>query len=456
MRIQTQTALLFTLLAAAVILLLNAIIYFSATHDTANDFKKRLELRVVVASKIYFEKDTTSSATYSELRQQYLEVLPNEKEYVVMVKKPLDSTKLPRGLKVPKKYLEDILNSREISFYSEDEVYYAGMHYNVGNDTYFIIKSAVNQYGLQGLTNLRKILAIAFVGKVVLVFMMSFYFSRKTFKPFRDIITRVKSIGVENLSLRLKEKGGKDEIAELTSTFNGMLDRLQTAFDIQNNFVSNASHELKTPLTTIIGEAEIVLAKERDPETYKQSLQVILKEAEKLEALTSALLSLAQSGFKNNKVVLEPVRVDELLFEIRKTIQRIQPESKVRMVLDEMPADESLLTMQGNSQLLKLAISNIILNACKYSNNQVVDIKLQTDINRIRIVITDMGIGIPPDELKHVFVPFFRASNTGSFKGYGVGLPLSLNIIRQHEGNIRVESREGSGTKVTVDLPLGT
>lgn len=454
MRIQTQTALIFTLLAAAVILLLNGIMYYSATLDTANDFKKRLELRVIVASKIYFEKDTTSSATYNELRQQYLEMLPNEREFIFPATQPIDSIRLPNGLKVPPSYLHDMMRSSETVYYSDGETYFAGIHYVVGDDTYFIIKSAVNRFGLQALTNLRKILAAAFVAKVVLVFAISFYFSRKTFKPFRDIINRVNSIGVENLSLRLEEKKGKDEIAELTGTFNGMLDRLQTAFDIQNNFVSNASHELKTPLTTIIGEAEIVLAKERDAAAYRQSLEVILKEAEKLEALTSALLSLAQSGFNNNRVGLEQVRIDELLYDIHATIYRIHPESRVQLQWDELPADESQLTLRANPQLLKLAISNIILNACKYSNNETVEVKLQSEKDRIRIRITDHGIGIPTNEVKHVFVPFFRASNTTSFKGYGVGLPLSLNIIRQHKGNIHVQSEEGRGTEVTVELPL--
>jgi signal transduction histidine kinase len=454
MRIQTQTALLFTLLAATVILLLNGIMYYTASIDTASDFKKRLELRVIVASKIYFEKDTTSSATYNELRQQYLEVLPEEREFIFPATLPIDSIKTPKGLDVPVSYLGEVLRTNETVYYKKSEKHYAGIHYQVGDDTYIIIKSAVNRFGLQALTNLRKILAGAFVAKVVLVFAISFYFSRKTFKPFRDIINRVNSIGVENLSLRLAEKKGKDEIAELTSTFNGMLDRLQTAFDIQNNFVSNASHELKTPLTTIIGEAEIVLAKERDAAAYRQSLEVILKEAEKLEALTSALLSLAQSGFNNNKVSLEIVRIDELLFDIHATIHRIHPESQVHLQWDDLPADENQLVLHANPQLLKLAISNIILNACKYSNNEVVEVKLSSRDNKIIIRITDSGIGIPTEELKHVFVPFFRASNTGSCKGYGVGHPLSLNIIRQHKGNIHVSSAEGQGTTVTVELPL--
>ncbi|WP_028788380.1 HAMP domain-containing sensor histidine kinase [Terrimonas ferruginea] len=456
MKIQTQTALLFTFLAAAVILLLNGVIYYAASRDSSNDFKKRLELRVVVASKIYFEKDTTSTATYNELREQYLEKLPNEKEYVITVDQRSGALQIPQGLKLPETFYKQALAGSSTAYYDHDGVYYAGIQHKSPEATNIVVKSAVNMYGLQALRNLERILFIAFIGKVILVFTVSFFFSRKAFKPFRDIIARVKSIGVENLSLRLQEKKGKDETAELTRTFNGMLDRLETAFDIQNNFVSNASHELRTPLTTIIGEAEITLSRARTPETYQAALQAILKEAEKLEALTTALLSLAQSGFNKKKENLAPIRLDELLFDIHATISRIDPDNQVRLHLQDIPLDESKMTVTGNAQLLKLAISNIILNACKYSNNQDVVVRLSYQSGFVVLVVTDIGIGIPDAELQHVFVPFFRASNTGSFKGYGVGLPLALNIIRQHNGQIHVASEEGKGTIVTVQLPVMT
>lgn len=453
MKIQTQTALLFTLLAAGVILVLNAIIYYATGQNISNDFQKRLQLRVVLASKIHFEKDSTSAA-YSEFRQQYLETLPSEKQYILKINLSKDSIILPPELHIQKVDLKNLRWDDASIFKKKKDVYFAGLFHQEGGQQYLIIKSARDVYGSTSLRSLRQILLIGFAAKILIVFFVSFYFSRIVFKPFRTIISRVNSIGVENLSLRLPEKKGKDEIYELTKTFNGMLDRLQTAFDIQNNFVSNASHELKTPLTTIIGEAELILSKNRSPQEYKQALELILKESEKLEALTTALLSLAQSGFDKNKENLELIRLDELLFEIKSTIDRIDPGNKVRLLLEDMPVDEDRLGTKGNPQLIKLAITNIILNACKYSNNKDVDVRLTCPAALAQILIVDRGIGIPPPDMKHVFVPFFRASNTSSFKGYGVGLPLALNIIRQHGGNITVQSTEGIGTQVTVSLPI--
>ncbi|MET0638135.1 MAG: HAMP domain-containing sensor histidine kinase [Chitinophagaceae bacterium] len=454
MKISTQTALLFTGLAATVILLLNGVIYYFADKDSANDFRKRLELRAVVTSKINFATDTSSSATYNELREQYLEMLPDEKEYILRVDSVTGKISGAIGLSLPASYYASILKDSNTVFRHDGKIYYAGRHYRYNNNEYIIIISAVNIYGIEGMDHLKKILLFAFIGKVLLVFMVSIFFSRRAFKPFRDIISRVNSIGADNMSLRLGEKGGKDEIASLAKTFNGMLDRLQTSFEIQNNFVSNASHELKTPLTTVIGEAEIALSKERTAAEYEQSLRVILKEAEKLEALTAALLGLAQSGFDKSQQQLEPVRLDELLWDIKNTINRIDPQSSIRLIMSDLPADRDSLGINGNYQLLKLALSNIILNACKYSDNKDVMVRLQVSEGEAVIEITDNGIGIPEEDLKHIFVPFFRASNTAPFKGYGVGLPLSMNIIRQHKGSIRVISVEGKGTTVTVVLPV--
>ena len=241
-------------------------------------------------------------------------------------------------------------------------------------------------------------------------------------------------------------------MTELAHTFNTMLDRLQTAFETQNNFVSNASHELRTPLTTIVGEAEIALKKARTNEEYRQSLQVILNEAGKLDHLTSSLLTLAQSGFDGKKQRWNLVRMDELLWEVKQAVDELHPNNKVQLHYDELPPNEQQLSVEGNYHLLKLALTNIVINACKYSNDRPVQLKLAVEKEKIRISIVDEGIGIPAPELKYVFEPFYRASNTNRFEGHGVGLPLARNIIRLHNGELLIKSEEGKGTAVEITL----
>ncbi|MBO9199786.1 MULTISPECIES: HAMP domain-containing sensor histidine kinase [Niastella] len=453
MKIQTQTALLFTVLTALLILFISFTTYYLVTRFASNDFLKRLELRVRVAAKLRFEQNKVSTATYQELRRQYLEILPKEQEYLLTwdsltnVIHPQVATNLPQSY-----YREIIAGEGKTVFIEKDKVHYAGILYRDEAKNYLVIKSAVNEYGNRLLSTLFRIKVIIFIVGVVLVFTAGIFFSRKTFQPLRQLISKVQDISAHNLHLRLEPKKGKDEMTELAHTFNTMLDRLQTAFETQNNFVSNASHELRTPLTTIMGEADIALKKARTNEEYRQSLQVILNEAVKLDHLTSSLLALAQSGFDGKKQRRSLVRIDELLWEVKHAVDELHPTNKVQLYFGELPPDDQQLTLEGNYHLLKLALTNIVMNACKYSNDRPVQLSLQVEKQKIRIGIVDEGIGIPAPELKYVFEPFYRASNTDRFEGHGVGLPLARNIIRLHNGELLIRSEEGRGTAVEIIL----
>jgi signal transduction histidine kinase len=453
LKIQTQTALLFTVLTALLILFISFTTYYLVTRFASNDFLKRLELRVRVAAKLRFEQNKVSTVTYHELRRQYLEVLPKEQEYLLTwdsatnIIHPLVQSNLPQSF-----YRKIIAAQGKTVFIEKNKVHYAGILYRDETKNYLVIKSAVNEFGNNLLSTLFRIKVIIFIVGVLLVFTTGIFFSRKTFQPLRQLISKVQDISAHNLHLRLEPKKGKDEMTELAHTFNTMLDRLQTAFETQNNFVSNASHELRTPLTTIMGEADIALKKARTNEEYRQSLQVILNEAMKLDHLTSSLLALAQSGFDGKKQRRSLVRIDELLWEVKQAVDELHPNNKVQLHFGELPPNEQQVSVEGNYHLLKLALTNIVMNACKYSNDRLVQLSLKVEKEKIRIGIIDEGIGIPATELKYVFEPFFRASNTDRFEGHGVGLPLARNIIRLHNGELVIRSEEGKGTAVEILL----
>jgi len=453
LKIQTQTALLFTVLTALLILFISITTFYFVSRFAFNDFLKRLELRVRVAAKLRFEQNKVSTATYHELRRQYLEVLPKEQEYLLTwdsvnnIIHPQVQSKLPQSF-----YRKIIEGQGNTAFIQKNKVHYAGILYHYEGRNYLVIKSAVNEYGNQLLSTLARAKIATFVVGVLLVFTTGIFFSRKTFQPLRQLISKVQDISAHNLHLRLETKKGKDEMTELAYTFNTMLDRLQTAFETQNNFVSNASHELRTPLTTIMGEADIALKKARTNEEYRQSLQVILNEAGKLDHLTSSLLALAQIGFDGKKQRRSLVRIDELLWEVKKAVDELHPHNRVQLHFGELPPNEQQLLVEGNYHLLKLAITNIVVNACKYSSDRPVQLTLQVTKHKIRIGIVDKGIGIPASEIKYVFEPFYRASNANRFEGHGVGLPLARNIIRLHKGELLIQSEEDKGTAVEITL----
>ncbi len=274
--------------------------------------------------------------------------------------------------------------------------------------------------------------------------------------PIRDITLSVKKIKADNLHSRLPEVKGNDVVSNLISTFNTMLTRLETAFETQNNFISNASHELRTPLTIITSEAELLISGKKLNSAEEASVRTILAESEKLHHILTSLLGLAQSGFDGKKQNWQLIRVDELILNVADAVRKIDAQCIIDIDFSSLPDDEAQLYTSGNINLLLLAISNIVMNGCKYSKNQPVKVKAITENKSIVIVVEDNGIGIPEEDQQHVFEPFFRASNTGEFEGFGIGLPLTLNIIRLHKGSIGIRSQVNKGTEIQIYLPIST
>ncbi|WP_346236181.1 HAMP domain-containing sensor histidine kinase [Niabella insulamsoli] len=454
MTIQSKTTILFTILTAAVFTVLAVIVYYFSNKFAYADFYKRLELRVHIASKYQFEEDHNTTESFKVIQRQYLERLPDEKSHII----PLNEKGQPQPPfppNLPESYLSRIkIANGGTVFYQYRQEHFAGIYYKDETGNYLVIESAVNKYGGEIIRQLGYILIITLVASVIIIYSVGMYFSQKTFQPFRYITERVRAISEGNLHLRLKRPEGSDELGSLIDTFNIMLDKLSTAFEAQNNFVSHASHEFRTPLTSIIAEADYALTRDRNVEDYKQSLTNIIQQAEKLQRLTKGLLALAQSGFDGKTQRWERIRLDELLFRIRENVTDVEPDNQVSIFLPDLPEQESEISVYGNEELLKVALDNIVLNACKYSGNAPVSIELKLARDKAIIIVTDKGIGIPVNEVKYIYDPFFRASNTGRFEGYGIGMPLTRNIIRMHRGSIDVVSAENQGTTIKISLPI--
>jgi len=452
MTIRNKIFGIFTVLTVAIILVMVMFAYVLINRQSFTDFYKRLEIRAFIAARARFTADEGNSAAYAEIRNLHLERLPNEREYFIRldtIGKPVLARELAP---LHPSFYEGVKRNGQAAYRYQD-TFFQGVLFENEAGKYIVIVSASNVYGKEFMLEMRKILTICLAIAGVATITGGLFFSRYILEPVRQITSRVKNIRAHNLHLRLDAPDNKDEVTELAMTFNNMLDRLETAFETQNNFVSNASHELGTPLTAIIGEAELALNKKREEEEYRQSLSVILKEAERLEHITKSLLSLAQTGFDAKKQQLEMIRTDELIFTVKETIDRINPDNQVEIDYSMLPEEEDKLVIMGNAQLLQLALSNIVQNACKYSDNRPASIALAaTDKNNV-IIIKDNGIGIPTQELPFIYDPFFRASNTEGYKGYGIGLPLARNIVRLHGGNIVVNSRQNEGTEIRITIP---
>jgi signal transduction histidine kinase len=453
MRTQSKIALILFSSYVLVLLVFGGSIYYFQNKYSYTDFYKRLQTRASIAVKYNLEADRLNAETILNIRQQHLEKLPEEQEYLFEVQSADDIPVWASTYSLPPEFLRQVYEAGKAD-YKGGTRFYSGIIYKQHDKKYMVIISAHNYYFSHHLSFLKNIIwtGIALIALITIGF--SVYFSKLIFHPISQITDKVRRISTESMHLRLEEPGTKNEIGELILTFNDLLNRIETAFETHNNFVSNASHEIGTPLTAIMGEAEVALTKERQPAEYQEVLQNILQQAERLDQITRSLLFLAQTGYEGKKIAFDVLRIDEVIWSVKEVMDRLNPQNKIYINLDLLPEDPKKLKIRGNKELLNLAIANLLSNACKYSHNRPVALSIAASNADVIIVIRDEGVGIPENEIQYIYDPFFRASNTHSFEGYGIGLPLTRNIIKLHSGTLHVNSQVNTGTSVRINFPL--
>lgn len=452
MKTRYRIILMLSSIILGIVLVFSLFLYTFVSNYAFTDFYKRLETRSNSTARITLDPQNKH---LEDFKNEYLVKLPEEKNYIIKVPDSSNLNLLAAQNKLNESLLQKIW-IENLGTFRNANVLYCGVRYTArdGNN-YIVITSAKNYYFDELMNYLFNLLIVLLMASAVLILFVSYWMYKRLINPVKEITSKVNQIGSENLNIRLQGSVNDDELGELIQTMNGMLDRLETSFETQNNFISNASHELNTPLTSIIGEADVALARDRTAEEYKDTLASILGEAEKLDKKTKALLYLAQTGFNGKAMKFEKVRIDQLIFDVQETVNRISPQNKLEIDFSTFPDSPEKLKVKGNEQLLHLALSNIILNACKYSHNKPVKVSLMYNKQYITIMVKDWGIGIPKNEIQYIYDPFFRASNTSNFEGYGIGLPLTRNIIKLHQGELFVASEENGGTLVEIKLPAG-
>ena len=451
---QTKTMLLLMLVFTVVILLFSGLVYFSIVNFSHQRFYELLKIRATTIVQIEKSKshiDTTTTQILNNLTRE--EELPMEKDYVFEVPTDSNYSKISHQIHIPDTFFKNIVRKGEAN-YNDKELYYIGQSFRFHNKDYIAIASAKNHYVVYYLGYLKRTLITCMILALFFSMIFSFYLSKTLFKPILKITNKVKEISTENLHLRLEPQPVNRELNELVDTFNGMLNRIETSFETQNHLIGNVSHELRTPLTSIMGEADVALSMKRTEEHYQETLQIILNEAEKLDKKIKALLMIAQTGFDGKIQKMDKVRMDQLLWDVIETATRINSKNNVFMDISMLPDNPKKLKVQGNEQLLHLAMANIINNACKYSNFQQVKVSIGATDTHVYIIVKDNGIGIPDSEFDKIYDPFFRASNTKNYEGYGIGLPLARNIIRIHSGELIINSKENIGTTVQISFPI--
>jgi signal transduction histidine kinase len=271
-------------------------------------------------------------------------------------------------------------------------------------------------------------------------------------RPISRKIVKANSISAKNLHERLNVYNPDDELGELAIAFNGLLDRLDSSFSMQKLFVANASHEIKNPLTAILGEAEVTLEKERSSSDYQEALRNISHEADRLNMLVNNLLQLSSVSYGSTEIKREDIPLIKLLEDALKKFDSFNPDHRVIFKGGHSPRHAKLI-VRGNAGLLENALINIFDNASKFSSNQTVDVSIDVHADTVSVVVKDYGVGIPAEDMHKITQPFFRANNVRQIRGTGIGIPLTLKIVELHLGELKVTSTLHEGTEVRITLP---
>jgi signal transduction histidine kinase len=455
MEIRKKLTLQFIGLVAIILLISSTAIYMSFSKSRKEEFYDRLTSKAKLVAQMIIDIDEIDTELLRKIEKNNPLSLPNEKIEIFDYKNQLIySTNQQNDLNYTMETLNKIRLDGEERFTQHNREI-IGYFYTGQYDRIVVFVGAEDIFGIKKLMRLRIILIFVFIGSLIIVFFAGRIFAIQLLNPISKLVMELDDIEATNLSVRVNEGNGTDEISQLSQTFNKMLTRLESAFNMQKNFIANASHELRTPLTVMSGQIEVMLLKDRKTDDYKETLKTIWDEIKNLTNISNRLLLLAQTSSDLQQINFNNCRIDEILWQCRQDILKRHPQYKVDIELDINIDGDDKLTVYGSEPLLKTAFLNIIDNACKYSNpNAVAIIITNTNTPEVEINFRDKGIGIPEDELKNIYEPFYRAKNVLAIKGHGIGLSLVEKITTLHRGTIVVKSNTSEGSVFRIILPL--
>lgn len=455
MPVRLRITILFATLVVIIVGILCTSIYYFSYSTRINTIKVRLTNRAKTTARLLAQKEIfdqqlvrrIDSLTTISLKKKIIDA------YDYKNRKIYSYSDIPGDtLYVDLKWLNDARRKGSLYLelgHKEAVIYFYEDMFN----GIVVICAAEDTEGRQELSNLIDILLVSFLTSIILVIVIGFIFSTRLLQPIKKITADIEEISAQSLARRINAGTSKDEWYYLATTLNQLLNRLQDSFELQSRFIANASHELSTPLTSISSQLEVTLQRERDAEIYRNVMQSIYRDVLHMNKLTQTLLEFAKASGSASGLEIALIRIDEVILELPAEIVKINELYSVTLQFEELPEDEDKLMVFGNEPLLLTAIRNIVLNACKYSDNHKALITLKI-ANKIIISISDNGVGIPKEELDNIFQPFYRVAEPmqGS-KGFGLGLSLADRIIKLHKGSIKIQSVAGEGTCFTIYLP---
>lgn len=324
---------------------------------------------------------------------------------------------------------------------------------NESNEDAYTIQLAVDDTAnRQMIAEYRKRLGMVLVGGLLSCATVGYWIARHGLRPIKRMAAEVRNIRSTTLHRRISPSGFPAELKQLAANFNKMLQGLEDAFSRLSRYSADIAHELRSPIHNLRGETEVVLGRPRSPEEYREVLGSCLEEYVRLSSLIDSLLFLARADNPEMQIHREYLKVAHELAVLREFYAAPAAEANISL---ELEAD-STLAANLDRNLFQRAVGNLIENAIAYSNpNGTIKLSAHAENGLLTVNVRDSGRGIPPEHLPHVFDRFYRVDETRSKKtgGMGLGLAIVKTIASLHGGDVRIASRVGLGTQISILLP---
>jgi len=303
---------------------------------------------------------------------------------------------------------------------------------------------------VDSLNDVTQRITLIFTVVILIVIALIFILSGWITKPIVELTSAIRKMGTQGY-VRVNA-GGSGEIAELGLAFNRMSERIEDHDRTRDEFVANASHELKTPLATMKILSESILYQDNpDPAMMKEFFGDVNHEVDRLSRIVTELLRLVQEDQGRNALNFTEVRLDSLVSNVCNRLNGLAEKKNISLNVDLVP-----VTIEGDSLRLEQVAVNIIENAIKYTDEGHVDVTVTDEEDWALITVSDTGIGIPEESVEHLFERFYRVdkARSRSTGGTGLGLSITEKIVTLHGGSISVKSKLGEGSRFTVSLPV--
>ncbi|MEA5461906.1 HAMP domain-containing sensor histidine kinase [Arcicella sp. LKC2W] len=455
MTLQEKQTLSFGSVVSTILFVALISIYFYTDYFIQKNFYRRLNNRAetVVSWLSQTIEDKEDLDVLKRLLSNRKDLMPYEEIQIFNLQyRKIFSFNKVTPIRIDTKILNEIKLFRNYKF-TVDEFDAVGILHETATQRYMVIALAKNDNGDSFLKQLRWNIFALSILSFILIFVIGWFYTRKTLKPIIRIGKELNLVFPQNLERRLTTFQENDEIGNLCKIINQLLERVEDGIKLQQTFISNVSHELQNPLTRISSQLEVSLFKQRNQDEYQKTIASVLEDVVDLIELTQNLLKLSRSNFDSKALLVDSIRLDDMLWETRRILLNNNPKYQINIEFNSLPEESEYLCINGNHALLQTAILNLAENACKFSSNHKVTLTLIAGIESKTITILDEGVGISDDELKSIFQPFYRSDKSTVIKGYGIGLSLVDRIIKVHQGRITINSEVNKGTMFSISFP---